>query len=60
VHHAGKELNMANVEFCEHDWPGSGCKECRAQREAAKMTCEPVGADADVTAIVQEAPEQAV
>lgn len=23
---------MANVEFCEHDWPGSGCAECRAAR----------------------------
>jgi len=24
-----------NVEFCEHDWPGTGCKECREEREAA-------------------------
>lgn len=19
---------MANVDMCEHDWPGSGCKKC--------------------------------
>jgi len=26
---------MANVEFCAHDWPGSGCPECRKAREVA-------------------------
>lgn len=31
---------MANVEFCEHDWPGSGCAKCRAEREEAKLACE--------------------
>lgn len=31
---------MANVEFCEHDWPGSGCDKCRAEREKAKPGCE--------------------
>ena len=29
---------MASGDFCEHDWPGSGCKECAAawEREKAK------------------------
>lgn len=27
---------MANVEFCAHDWPGSGCKQCAADREDAR------------------------
>lgn len=31
---------MANVEFCEHDWPGSGCDKCRAEREKSKLVCE--------------------
>ena len=31
---------MANVEFCAHDWPGSGCEKCRAEREKAKPGCE--------------------
>jgi hypothetical protein len=22
---------MANVEFCDHDWPGSGCPDCRRE-----------------------------
>jgi hypothetical protein len=30
---------MANVEFCEHDWPGSGCAECRSARESAQLEC---------------------
>lgn len=24
---------MASVDMCEHDWPGSGCEECRKLRE---------------------------
>lgn len=27
---------MANVEFCEHDWPGSGCKKCAEERAVQK------------------------
>ena len=29
---------MASGDICEHDWPGSGCKECRADREAMTDT----------------------
>lgn len=29
---------MSNVDMCEHDWPGSGCKECRAEALARKIT----------------------
>lgn len=25
---------MVSADMCEHDWPGSGCRECRAEREA--------------------------
>lgn len=24
---------MVSGDFCEHDWPGSGCPECKAERE---------------------------
>ncbi|TXH12405.1 MAG: hypothetical protein E6R03_12905 [Hyphomicrobiaceae bacterium] len=23
---------MANIDACEHEWPGSGCPECRRER----------------------------
>lgn len=23
---------MTSVDMCEHDWPGSGCKQCRIER----------------------------
>ena len=29
---------MSNVDMCEHDWPGSGCKECQAEAMARKIT----------------------
>ncbi len=25
---------MVSGDFCRHDWPGSGCPDCRAEREA--------------------------
>ena len=25
---------MVSADMCEHDWPGSGCKDCRAERQA--------------------------
>lgn len=28
---------MASVDMCEHDWPGSGCKECAAGRVAWRL-----------------------
>lgn len=28
---------MASADMCEHDWPGSGCKECRKERREARL-----------------------
>lgn len=28
---------MASGDFCEHDWPGSGCEECAAERKERAM-----------------------
>ncbi len=39
---------MASVDMCEHDWPGSGCPECRA---LAKPASEPAGGDVREAAI---------
>ena len=25
---------MASIDMCEHDWPGTGCKECKREKEA--------------------------
>lgn len=27
---------MDSADMCEHDWPGSGCKECRAERDRVR------------------------
>ena len=25
---------MVSADMCKHDWPGSGCKECKAEAQA--------------------------
>ncbi len=29
---------MANVDMCEHDWPGSGCRQCFPPMEEPRVT----------------------
>lgn len=31
---------MVSGDFCHHDWPGSGCPECRKEREMSKIRKE--------------------
>lgn len=33
---------MASADMCEHDWPGSGCKECFPPKEQDRDALEPV------------------
>lgn len=29
---------MSNVDMCEHDWPGTGCRECMREAHKAKIS----------------------
>lgn len=29
---------MANVDMCEHDWPGSGCRKCFPRTDEVSVT----------------------
>jgi hypothetical protein len=31
---------MVNADMCKHEWPGSGCPECRAEAQAAQQEKE--------------------
>ena len=42
---------MASVDMCEHDWPGSGCPDCKA---LAKPAPEPAGGVREVLRIARD------
>lgn len=49
---------MSNVDMCEHDWPGTGCKECRAEAIAHKITTPISTPELPIKAYYHEAPNE--
>ena len=49
---------MSNVDMCEHDWLGSGCKECRAEAMTRKITAPSGTPEIPVKAYYHEAPNE--
>lgn len=30
---------MSSIDMCEHDWPGTGCRECKLDALLRQMNC---------------------
>lgn len=45
---------MSSIDMCEHDWPGSGCKECFPPKESVPGSWFDLGQIAHESCVSQD------